>query len=529
MGLHPRVIRAAGLLALTLSGVVWAEDRSALLRAGQHLEAGDPKAAVPLLQAFLQAHGPDAEAYTLLGAAFSQAGNRRESNRHLRKALELSPRLNLAIRLLGVNAFDDGDFTAASTYFNRLLALSPSDEEARVFLAQIALAHDDFGTAIKQFRLAKTLLSRDAHLQILMARALVGAKQFEQGRNILQNLRSDDPIFVFEAGRLLLQAGDSKGAVERLISIRETYPARPALEYNLALAWFRSGDYQHASSVLEKLVQTREADADVYNLLGDAYRRQNRMQAAFDSLRQAVFLAPEREQPFVDLLSLCVELVAIDPGLEISAVALKQHPASFQLYAQRAQLYSLKGELGLAETDYKEAIRLSPKTDWLHLGLAMSLILSSHLQEARTLIEARLPHSSGYYLYYLYSEVLSRLGLDRSGAPQARVRQLLERAVSLNPTFAPCRINLGRIYKEQKEWGKAIAQFRAATVSDPLDKRSWYELARIYQETGDGDQARAMLAHVRQINEQERERTPEQNAMMRLQALQRTALREREK
>jgi tetratricopeptide (TPR) repeat protein len=481
------------------------------------LEAGDPQGAVPVLRAFINKRGPDAEGYCLLGAALSQLGNRAESDSYLRKALDLDPNLALAVRLLAVSAFESGKLASATKHFSRLLQLSPGDEEARVFLAQIALAHHDYAGAVAHFRLAKSLLRDDAHLQVLMAQALIGGKRTTEGRRMLLAVQTEDPVIVFEVGRLLLEAGDAKPATERFIRIRGNYPAPAALEYNLALAWFRLGDYGAAVETLEPLAKTGLADADVYSLLGDAYRRQNRPQEAFAALREAVALVPGREQFSDDLLSLCVELLAIDPGLEIAEAALRNQPGNYRIYAQRAQLYALKGEPKRAEADYRAAIRSSPKTSWLYLGLAMSLMLDDRLEEARATLEPRLRQSSGYYCFYLYSEVLTRLGLG------GEARGYLERAVSMNPDFAPARVNLGRVYAGDKDWPKAIAQFRRAIALDPGDKRSYYELARIFRQTGDLEQAGAMLAQVRKFNEQERADSPEQSVIKRLEALRQAA------
>jgi tetratricopeptide (TPR) repeat protein len=252
-------------------------------------------------------------------------------------------------------------------------------------------------------------------------------------------------------------------------------------------------------------------------LLGDAYRHQNRLPDAFAAFRRGVELAPQSELLAEQLLSVCVEMLAIDPGLVIAREALKQNPSSYRILAQRAQLYALKSEPKMAEADYRAAIRLSPKTAWLYLGLAMSQMLDNRLEEARATLELRLRQSSDYYLNYLYAEVLERLG--RTG----EIRVYLERAVHQNPDFAPARVGLGRIYASQKEWKAAIAQLRRAIELDAGDKRPYYELSRIYRQTGDVEQAQAMLAEVRKLNEQERAEPPEQTVAKRLEGIRQSA------
>jgi tetratricopeptide (TPR) repeat protein len=366
-------------------------------------------------------------------------------------------------------------------------------------------------------------------VQILLARALAGAKQIEEAKSLARSVRSADPILLFEVGTVLLECGEYQEAIARFSAARESYPLRAVLEYNLALAYFRAKDFQAAGIILERLAETREADAGTYTLLADTYRRQGKSALAFNLLRQATATMPRSEQLFLDLLALCVELVTIDQGLQIAGTALQHHPASSEAFGLRAQLYSLKGEPKLAEADYRAAILLSPKTEWLHLGLAMSLMLDNRLEEARAILEEQVRRSSGYYSYYLYSEVLNIIGLESSGLLRPKVRQLLERAVSLNPDFAPSRINLGRLYADDQDWERAIEQFRAAIASDPGDKRPYYDLARIYQRRGDLEQAQALLSQVRKFNEAEQSQTPEQLVVQRFRELRQSALRDRER
>ena len=302
---------------------------------------------------------------------------------------------------------------------------------------------------------------------------------------------------------LLAQAGFYTEAVQRFLIARSDYPDAAALNFNLALTYFRMGELPATISLLEEIAREEQADADVFSLLGDAYRQVGRMREAYDALHKAVFLAPEDRSHYLDLLGLCLQVEAIDPGLKIANLALRQHPNSYELYSQRAMLHLTKNQYRAAEMDFQKALEWSPKNERLYWGLAFTLMLDNRPEEARTFLESHQEEFTSYLSYYLYADVLIRLGLDRPDSLQRKVQELLEKSVRLNPDFATARANLGRLYAAQQDWPKAIAELQAAIGFDPDHRTAYYQLAQIYLRTGEKERALEMLAMVRKLNERE--------------------------
>ena len=500
----------------------WSQDRSVLQQAVQQIEKQNLEGAEALLRDYVRRQDGDGLAYYLLGVALGGQGKREESTKYLHKALRLDKNLTPALRFLGLNAFEEGDLEEAREHLQSYLEKAPGDEVAHVSFAQVLLARNELSLAVRHFRQAKTLVQGDAGLQLLFGRALLSSDQTEEAENVLVGIQSPDPEVLFETAVLLASASNYEGAIEKFKLARSGYPDLLALEFNLALSYFQSGDTAAAIGILKEMIQHGRADADVYSLLGDAYLREKRYPAARNALQKALALAPTEVRHHVDLLTLYVELDEIDPGLAFANAALDKHPDNYELCALRAELHLRRHQTHLAEADYRRALQISRTTNWLYTGLATLLAFEDdRLEEAKTLLESRLEKFTDYYSFYLYSEVLRQMGLDRSAPYQQRVQRLLEKSVRLNPNFPPARLNLGRIYAGLQDWPNAISQFETAVAADPGDKRPYYELYKIYVRMGVREKAQEMLAFVREINKNESGKTMRENVRERVEALKR--------
>jgi tetratricopeptide (TPR) repeat protein len=97
--------------------------------------------------------------------------------------------------------------------------------------------------------------------------------------------------------------------------------SRQALE--LAPRELERGHVQEAIDVLERTLQTCEESAGVRTLLGIAYARSHRVDAAFQQLERAVALDPEAFGPRCALGELYLRLCVVEKGRAHLAEALE--------------------------------------------------------------------------------------------------------------------------------------------------------------------------------------------------------------
>ena len=197
----------ACLIAVVLCALP-APAEDVLQAAATHIEAGRLEQAEVLLKRDLKQRGESAPAHYLLGVALSGQGKTKESDQHLRRSLQLDQNLHLALRFLGVNAFERGEHQIARKHLESYLRQAPSDEVAQLTLAQIELA----------------------------------AKRFPEARTRILSIRSEDPLVLFNAGLVLAEAGFFREALDYFRKARGTHPDPTSVDYNLALTLFRLGD-----------------------------------------------------------------------------------------------------------------------------------------------------------------------------------------------------------------------------------------------------------------------------------------------
>jgi Flp pilus assembly protein TadD len=94
---------------------------------------------------------------------------------------------------------------------------------------------------------------------------------------------------------------------------------------------------------------------------------------------------------------------------------------------------------------------------------------------------------------YEYATVLWTTSA-RTPTATSHVKQLLIRAVQLNPNDARIRLALGRVYAQQRSWPRAISEFKQAIELDPALTVCHYQLALAYARSGQKVKAQAEMA-----------------------------------
>lgn len=124
--------------------------------------------------------------------------------------------------------------------------------------------------------------------------------------------------------------------------------------------------------------------------------------------------------------------------------------------------------------------------DDLSTGVAVSQLLTSLDRQAEaervlaTMVE-RAPDQRG--LNYAYAQVLTKLGRG------AESKQYLERAVAIDPTFAPAIMQLLDIYQQANEWQKAAELLQPLVEEDALNVEMQRQQAYFFLRAGDARNA----------------------------------------
>jgi tetratricopeptide (TPR) repeat protein len=81
----------------------------------------------------------------------------------------------------------------------------------------------------------------------------------------------------------------------------------------------------------------------------------------------------------------------------------------------------------------------------------------------------------------------------------AEAESLLARAVQLNRKHAAAYLELGIVHAEERDYGKAIADYQQAIQIDPRLEEAHFRLAQAYRQAGEAEKSKEELRIHRQL------------------------------
>ena len=290
-----------------------------------------------------------------------QQGDLKSAEHYFRTALALAPRNALLHHYLGVVAMQQGRVQEAGPCFDRALAIDPkslnswfgrvdaavkagraAEVPSMLARAGIYLQNEQLGALTKFFH-----LSLGVHL---MPTAPERAKA-----EFAEVLKQDPNDFqaLANLGALRLASHDIEGALPLLRRAVECHPQDFPAALNLATALYQGGALAEAEAMLLRLHALAPSQPAVVSNLANVLNELNKSDQAETFARQACAAAP----------------TLVEPQLTLGAVLAK------------------KGDAAGAIAAYGDALRIDPRNNRAHAGLAVALFKLGRLTEAETAVQ----------------------------------------------------------------------------------------------------------------------------------------------
>jgi tetratricopeptide (TPR) repeat protein len=205
-------------------------------------------------------------------------------------------------------------------------------------------------------------------------------------------------------------------------------------------------------------------DADIHNSLGVVREHQRQDGEAEASYLKALEIAPDHARARVNL----------------------------------GKLYLKQRQLEKAGAAFEEAIARDPRPAnqrEAHHHLGYVYLFQQSFQQAHQAFTRALEAREHPQTYYGLANACAQLGMARE---QMRA---LERAVQLEPEFAPALRNLGALYLQQGDLVAAEKALQKAVRYDPSSPVGYRHLGALYQRLGRQEQARAAFESARRLSE----------------------------
>ncbi|HKV61361.1 MAG TPA: tetratricopeptide repeat protein [Candidatus Acidoferrum sp.] len=502
--------RLLSCLVLSLFAVLYpalAQQLETYGRAESLIRHGQIDEGIALLKPLLGSDPHNLKALNLLGIALTSKGDLPAANREFKAALQADPHFLPALQNLAVNEFMQKDLPNAEKHFQQAAKSAPDDPTINGFLGRIAFARDDFALASRYLTRTDKLLAQDPSLAFALIHSDLEIGKDDDALAVISKLDARRiPLRAqFQLALSLAQHDHYLEATPFFEAVDSKYPDSYDAGFNLAICYVQTKHFAKAAELLLRLKNSGHKTAELDNLLAEAYEGSNQLQPAIDALREATQLAPEDENNYIDLATLCIDHDAFDLGLDVIEVGLHYNPQSDRLIFQRGILHAMKNEFDLADQDFQLASKLAPEKNLSYVGLGISYMQTGNLPEAIHTLRQRVDEKpSDPMLQYLLGEALVRSGANPGEETFSEAKTALEKSVSLNASFSASRVILAKLYLRENRINEAVAHLEKAIALDATDKAAYSQLALAYRRQGHAEKATPLLAALAKLNEDAR-------------------------
>lgn len=488
------------------------------------LEREDTNAAKNLFQRALSTDPNSEMAHTYLGVIADRAGDLTEAEHQFAAAAIASPTSPAARNNHGVILLRIGRAEQAAKQFEVSLRLDPAQPGALVNLAQIRFASgtpEDLRAARDLFERARSI-APDA--EIMRALVVIALRLNERApaaayyQDYLARIAGapaqiNSAVMRGELGAALLAAGLVKEATSELDAALKSDPNNVDAILLLARSYLMLKDIAAAGRTLESAVARGIESAPIYAALADIYQSAGHVENAIPAMRLAIERDPKNEAYRFRYGMLLTDTSAPEAAIIRLNEALKDFPRSSKLWFALGVAHFKNRKHDQAAAAFERAAELDPKFAPALAYLGITLDETGRYSEAIALYDRALAaddHSAA--AHYLLADALLR-------QPNGDVKSAenhLTRAVSLEPSFAPARLSLARLYMRAERFTEAVTQLEVVAAAEPNLAEAQYQLSRVYVRLKRKEDAEKALEAFKRLSEgQEKQALTERQELVR--------------
>ena len=267
-----------------------------LAEAQQKLQAGQPAAAIALLQPLVNATPPVKGAAHELGVAYYRTGKLTDALQAFTQAEKEDPNDMESVQLHGLTLYRLGRPADAIPYLKRVRQWMPNaDADANHVLGLCYLNSQQYDEARETFAEQYGVPPDSGAAYLFLGNMLMQANLPEQARNAaMQALKVTPalPLAHFMIGEVDLFKSDVTGALQEFEQERAINPAYPATYDRLGDVYIHMGKYQEAQEALTKALSLDTSSTGPFILMGKVLLLRGDAQTASMYLRHAAKMDP---------------------------------------------------------------------------------------------------------------------------------------------------------------------------------------------------------------------------------------------
>ena len=453
-----------------------------------------------------RAQDDEVTAQTTLGIAADRAGNLKEAERHFAAAVKADPNSASARNNYGAILMRTGRANLAAVEFEQALKLDPDQPNALVNLAQIRFAADDLRASAELFKRALAI-KPDVEVARALTVIALRLKDNSAASTYYQNYVATEggtqtADARAELGAALFEAGLLKEAETELNAAVSLNPADADSTVRLARVYLARKEIPAAGRTLEAAVARGNDPAPVYALLADVYEQSGHVENAIPAMRLAIQRDPQSERYRFAYAVLLTNSNA--PGAAVIRLeeSLKTFPSSSRLWFALGFANFRLDKNDEAERALRKAIELDPKFAPAFAYLGLIRAKTGAYAEAITLYESALRADSKLaVVHHLIADAMLKQNTDASV-----VEKHLRQAVTMDPTFTPARLSLGKLFMRAQRWSEAVVELEQVVKLDPNVPEAYYQLGLAYGRLKRTADAQSAMATFKRLSDAEKKR-----------------------
>jgi len=399
----------------------------------------------------------------------------------LNNLLQQDPKNFEVNELMGLTCAGQGKNQEAGSYFAKAVRLNPQSAEARMYLGTSLVALHHNAQAETEFKKA----------------AQIEPDNYSTNHNL---------------GEFYIQAGKLNEAIPYLQKAARLDPAAYDNSYDLALAEIETGQYAGAKTSLQQALSHHDA-ADSHSLLAIADEKTGQFLQAEGEYQLAAHMDPSESNIF-DWGSEFLLHHTLEPAVQVFSRGVQLFPSSARMeIGLGIALYS-RTHYQQAIDAFCRAIDLNPADPRPYMFLGKTYDISPVQAQAVTdrfsrFVQLQPKNSQALYYYALCLWKAFRIQAKPADLP--KIEDLLQRSVSINPSFPDAHLQLGILYTQVHQYPPAIEQYREAIKLQPSLADAHYRLGEALVRSGKKDEAQQQfqifsMLHAKQLAETEKQR-----------------------
>ncbi len=348
------------------------------------------------------------------------------------------------------------------------------DVDALLRQGRAAQQHGDLKTAIEDFRKAVAAKPGSAEAHASLGAALVAAGQFDEG--------------IDEDSRALDEA-----------------PNNTPMRMNLAMAYYRKGDLNHARQELESIHAAHPSDLPAAMLLGYTYNKLGRYADAVVLLTPFEAGREDNTELEYVLAYAMIQTNKQDQGLpRMEKLAAAKRNADAWLIAGTARFY--RGEMKTARADLDAAVELNPKLPGVQTMAGQARYAMKDMPAAAAAFQAALRADP---MDFVANRDLGAMRLKEGDL--ANAKPLLELALQINPTDPLTRLEMAKLNETSGKYAEAAAVLEELEKTDPNWLEPHWVLASVYSELHRPEDSRRERGIAQKLKDQFPAQEPSKN------------------